>query len=222
MSQHTAFDAYVRYRTGLTISLAVVVIQMLVLVFASKSVGLFEDMVHGVADNLVLIGATIILYFEANGAYPNKGRKRILALMGGVLLILAGTGGAWIAYERIFLGTQVPLSGLVLACTSLVAVIGGGFAFWVIHGVDKDNHDHLHTAAIAHLVGDLAISVVVFISSIGIIFFGLSLIDSWIALTVISPWMFYRGIQILKYKDPPENEHAVKKTKDDGHHHHGH
>lgn len=213
MSQHQTHDAYIRYRTGLTISLAVVLIQMIVLFFMGRgaesdwSIGLFEDAMHGIADNLILIGTTIVLYFEAHGASPNKGRKRILALIGGVLLVLAGFGGGYIAYERI-IGAQMHISGWVLASTSLIAVIGGGSAFWIIHGIDKSMHDHLHTSAVGHLVGDLAISAAVFLSALGIIFFRLPAIDSWAALCLIAPWMIFRGIQILKYKDPPECGHG--------------
>ena len=202
MSQHDVRDTYNRYRTGLTISLAVVFVQALVFALLARGVGLFEDMAHGVADNLVLIGTTIVLYFEAHGATPNKGRKRALALLGGVLLLLAGFGGAWTAFGRIT-GEQIPLSGWTLAATSLVAVIGGSFAFWIIHGVHESMRDHLHVSAISHLVGDLAISIAVFLSSLGIIFFGWSAIDSWVAGILISPWMVWRGIQILKYEDAP-------------------
>lgn len=196
-----------------------ILVQAVVLGFTMRgvsspwSIGLFEDMVHGIADNLVLIGATIILYFEANGATPNRGRKRVLALIGGVLLIGAGIGGAWVAYERI-VGTQMSLSGWTLALTSLVATLGGVWAFRIIHGVRKSSQDHLHASAIAHLIGDLAISVTVFISSLGIIFFDLSAIDSWIALLAISPWMIIRGTQILRYKDPQESDRHP-----DEHHH---
>jgi Co/Zn/Cd efflux system component len=216
MSLEKTRDAYTRYRTGLTISLAVVVIQSIVLGFtawganAPWSIGLFEDTMHGIADNLILIGAVIVLYFEALGATPSKGRKRILALIGGLLLIVSALAGAWIAYERI-MDTQVSLSGWVIALTSLVAVIGGASAYFVIHGVHKDMHDHLHNSAISHLVGDLAISVTVLFSSLGIIFFNLPAIDSWMA-GPIALWMLIRGVQILKYKDPPESDK----------HHHAH
>ncbi len=213
MHQQNAYDAYTRYRTGLTINLGVVAVQIAVLLFASRSVGLFEDMMHGVADNLVLIGTTIVLYFEAHGATPNKGRKRVLALIGGVLLIFAGIAGAYAAHARI-IGEQIALSGWTLASTSLLAVIGGGFAFKIIHDVHKNMHDHLHESAVGHLAGDLAISCAVFFSSLGIIFFNWPAIDSWVALTLITPWMIFRGVQILKYKDPPESEH------DDTHVHH--
>ena len=187
---------------------------------ADWSIGLFEDAVHGIADNLVLVGATIILYFEVNGATPNKGRKRILALFGGVLLVFAGVWGGWTAYGRIS-GAQLPVSAWVLAVTSLIAVIGGGFAFRVIHGVHESGHDHMHESAIGHLIGDLAISVAVFLSSVGIILWGIPAIDSWMALVLISPWMLFRGIQILKYRDPPEsNDIFTHVHADDKNNHH--
>lgn len=218
-----AQDAYFRYRTGLTISLAVVLVQIAVLFFTGRgtltnwSIGLFEDTMHGVADNLVLIGTTIVLYFEAQGATKNKGRKRVLALIGGVLLVCSGIGGGYVAYGRM-IGVQMQIFGWALACTSLIAVIGGGLAFRVIHGVHKSQHDHLHKSATAHLVGDLVISIVVFLSSLGIIFFNLPAIDSWVGLMFIAPWMVWRGIQILKYRDPHESGDSMHH--DGGHHHH--
>lgn len=224
MHQENIHDAYVRYRTGLTISLAVVIIQIGVLIFAAKSLGLFEDMMHGIADNLILIGTTIVLYFEAYGATPNKGLKRTLALVGGLLLIFAGIAGGYVAYERI-MGAQIALSGWTLATTSLIATIGGGWAFKVIHGVHTSMHDHLHKSAVAHLVGDLAISAIVFLSALGIIFFNFPAIDSWVVLAIIAPWMIFRGIQILKHKDPPECGHGDTCAHPHGHddhrdHHH--
>ncbi len=208
-------DAYVRYRTGLTINLLVVAMQIGVLIFAAQSLALFEDMAHGVADNLILIGATIVLYFEAHGATPNKGRRRIIALFGGLLLICAGIAGGYVAYERIS-GAQIPIAGWALAVTSLIACIGGGCAFKVIHGVQKSQHDHLHQSAVAHLVGDLAISVIVFFSALGILYFNLPAIDSYVTLALIAPWMIFRGFQVLRFKDPHEHEHAHT----DNHEHH--
>jgi cobalt-zinc-cadmium efflux system protein len=221
LSRHETRDAYLRYRTGLSISLAVVAIQAIVLSFtawgisSAWSIGLFEDTMHGIADNLVLIGAVIVLYFEAHGATPNKGRKRILALVGGAILVASGFAGGWFAYQRI-VGIQAPLSGWVIAVTSLVAVIGGVSAYLVIHGVHKDMHDHLHNSAVSHLVGDLAISVAVLVSSVGIIFFDFPAIDSWMAIPV-SLWMIWRGGQVLKYKDPTEFE-AHQHSHDEHHH----
>lgn len=218
-----AQDAYFRYRTGLTISLGVVLVQIAVLFFTGRavfidwSIGLFEDTMHGIADNLILIGATIVLYFETQGALPNKGRKRILALIGGVLLIGAGVGGIFVAGERI-LGAQMPVAGWSLVATSLIAVVGGWFAFRVIHGVHESQHDHLHHSAVAHLLGDLAISLTVLFSALGIIYFNLPAIDSYVTLILIAPWMIFRGFQVLKYRDPHESGDSMHH--DGGHHHH--
>lgn len=220
MGPHATLDTYRRYRTGLTLNLAVVALQMCVLILLARGIGLFEDTFHGIGDNLILIGATVVLYFEAHGAARNMGRRRVLALLGGALLIFAGIGGGYVAYERMT-GVQIALPGWPLAITALLAVIGNGLAFKIIHGVDKSMHDHVHKSAVAHLVGDLAISVTVFISSVGIIIFDLPAIDSVVALIFITPWMIFRGVQIMRHKDPHEGEHAnISKVRNSDHDHH--
>lgn len=220
MGHHATMDAYRRYRTGLTLNLAVVLLQMCVWVFVARGIGLFEDAFHGIGDNLILIGATIVLYFEAHGAARNMGRRRILALLGGALLIFAGIAGGYVAYGRMT-GEHIALSGWPLAIISLLAIIGNGFAFRIIHGVDKAMHDHVHKSAVAHLIGDLAISVTVFFSSVGIIIFDLPAIDSVVTLALISPWMIFRGVQILRHKDPHEAGHAhAAGTHNSEHEHH--
>lgn len=214
MSRQDALDTYQRYRTGLSVNIAVVLIQAIVLFLATRSIGLFEDMMHGIGDNVFLVGTTIVLYFEAHGTSENKGRKRILALIGGALLVVAGIGGAWTAIERIT-GGQVPLSGWVLGGTTLIAIVGNGWAYRIISGANKNSQGHLHDANVAHLIGDLAISCAVLLSAIGIILFSLPAIDSWVVLVLIAPWMLWRGAQILRYKDPPDSDDRHKHP----HHH---
>lgn len=219
MHHHDAHDAYIRYRTGLTINLAVVVLQICVWTLLARAVGLLEDFAHGFGDNLNLAAITIILYFEAIGATPNKGRRRMVAIIGGLLLVVGGLWGGYIAYERI-VGVQIDFPGLPLAITSFLAIIGNGWAYKIIHGVDKSLQDHAHKSTTAHLAGDLAISVTVFFSSIGIMVFALPAIDSFVTLFLIAPWMIFRGVQVLKYKDPPESAHGDAPTHHNHDHHH--
>jgi Co/Zn/Cd efflux system component len=206
MTDILTHEQYLRYRTALTINLAVSFLQCIVLIFAVRSLGLFGDAMHGLADNLLLIGTTIILYFESLGAEKHHGRKRIMARFGGLLLFVSTLGILWEVRERLT-DTSPLLSPWWMLVGASVGVVGNFCAHRIISSGDTERDDMLHRANVLHLLGDLALSIAVLAGALMMLFFEFAHVDTWIALLLVSPWLLFRSIQILRHKDPEDEHH---------------
>ncbi len=201
---HTeTMEQYARYRTALTLNLLVMGIQAGIVLFATQSLGLIGDTIHALADNLLLIGTTIILYFEALGATKQHGRKRVLARIGGVLLIGSGIGIVLEGVSRFHFGTPL-LSGWWMIAGAVIAVTGNYFAHRIIADGPSEEDDHLHRANILHLLGDLGISLAVLLGGVAMMYFRTPHIDTVLASVLVAPWMIWRGVGVLRYQDPEE------------------
>ena len=204
-----AIDTYRRYRTGLSINIAVAIMQLVTLALFARSLTLYGDTMHGIADILILLGTTILAKKASMYAHEHHGmRKRILAII-AVLLLWMSAG--YIVLESITrISTPTAFPGWVVIVVALLAAVGNFFAHRIISGVDDGEKDSLHEANVAHLLTDCALSCVVVISGLGVLVFGLPSIDAWFALCIVAPFMTLWGGRILL----PKTEHSHH-----GHHH---
>lgn len=201
-----AIDTYQRYRTGLSVNIAVACVQILTLVLFAQSLTLFGDAMHGIGDILILLGTTILAKKASMYAHEHHGiRKRILAIIASLLLCVSA---GFIVHESILrISTPVAFSGWVIIVVALFSAVGNFCAHRVIAGVDASAQDSLHEANIAHLLTDCALSCIVVLSGLCVMLFDLPAIDAWFALAIVAPFMFIWGTRILFSKDEHAHDH---------------
>lgn len=210
MSQREiALNTYRLYRTGLSINIAVAILQLATLALFASSLTLFGDTMHGIADILILLGTTILAKKASMYTDEHHGvRKRFLAVI-AILLLWCSAG--WIVYESLIrISTPTVFPSWVVIAVALLAATGNFFAHRAISRVNDCEKDSLHEANVAHLLTDCALSCIVVLSGLGVLIFGLPSLDAWFALCIVAPFMFLWGGRILL----PKTKHAHH-----GHHH---
>ena len=202
---HSKLDKVRRYRHALTINTSVWLLQLFTVVVIADSLTLFGDMLHSFADIIILLGTHRVFANELRHPEGNHGAAKQLLVRGAVALLWISAGYVFVeALERI--AHPVDFPGWPVVFLAILSATGNFFAHQQISGVDKREHDHAHEANIAHLLTDIALSVVVLISALGNILFRLPAIDAWLSL-LVALWMFRWGWKILRGEDHHSGHH---------------
>lgn len=186
------------YRQALLINSTVWVMQVLTLIYAGLSLTLKGDMIHGLADVLILVATHQIFSSELNSPGGDNANKKKWLVIVAIILLWVSAGD--IFYEAIKrISSPVDFLGWPVAIVALLSAAGNYISHKIIGQVDKCEHDATHNVNVAHLLTDAVISLLVFISASGKILFDLPMIDTLFGIPV-GIWMVILGKRILQGK----------------------
>lgn len=194
----TRGDKVKYYRQALLINSTVWVMQVLTLIYAGLSLTLKGDMIHGLADVLILVATHQIFSTELHSPGADNSSKKKWLVIVAVILLWFSAGD--IFYEAIArINSPVDFQGWPVAIVALLSAAGNYTSHKIIGKVDKCEHDATHNVNVAHLLTDAVISLLVFISASGKILFDLPMIDTLLGIPV-GIWMVILGKRILQGK----------------------
>jgi cobalt-zinc-cadmium efflux system protein len=189
-------DKLHRYKMALAINATVGLIQVITLSFIAKSLSLFGDTSHSIADVFILAGTVIVLRRELiDPSHHHEGAKRTLVFVAIFLLFISAVYIVWEALGRIAHPVYFP--GWPVVLMALLSAGGNFVAHRMIADIDSAEHDATHEANLAHILTDLALSLIVLVSALGNILFATPAIDTWLSL-VVAGWMIWWSIKIFK------------------------
>ncbi len=182
---------------GTAVNLAFVVVEVIV-GFWAHSMALLADAGHNLGDvlGLALAGVATVLVQRKPSKRRTYGMKKasVLTALVNALLLVAATGG--VAAESIRrLAHPAPIEGKAVIAVALVGVlVNGGSALLFLRGQDRDLNVR---SAFMHLAGDAAIALGVAAAGAVIFFTHVWALDPIVSL-VVSVLVFLSAIGLLR------------------------
>lgn len=233
--EHTCNHSHASYRLGAykqavligSFSLAV----QIALVMMSGSLALLSDTIHLASDSAFLIGSLLVVWKASSMTHEEGARWRTKAAYVGILLLVFGAYGVNSEANARTVNPVSIANGWVLA-GGIIGLIANLFMLRVLHAEDKDtqtfvrhegfsknvallqrvpsqkNHSrHAHDNVVsAHVFFDFAFSVVVTLSAILSLVFGMDSIDTVVA-KYLSFFMFLLAGYLLCQTNNGGHEH---------------
>jgi cobalt-zinc-cadmium efflux system protein len=197
------YDRYRRYHLAVVITLLVASAQFIVAKLFAESVALLADSLHSFSDMFVLVGVALLTKRELNGPKSNhRGIEDKFTRFAILLLVASALYVGYEGYERI-VHPAVFHEWFVMA-TAGIAAMGSIFVHRVISNTDNSARDHKHKVSIAHVLADIAVSVIVFVSALSAKVFGTPALDGYGAI-LIAVWML--GYSIVLWRGTPDHHH---------------
>nr|YP_009530291.1 cation efflux family protein [Paulinella micropora]AXY62980.1 cation efflux family protein [Paulinella micropora] len=161
------------------------------------SLALMSDAIHNIGDVMGLVlgwGAEVLSTYEASKrfSYGFYRSTHLASLINGILIF---TGAAVIVFEAISrLGEPVELMSIPVACASALGMVVNLLSVRMFG--DSHKHDLNRRAAVIHLLGDAAVSMVVLLSTLIVLLTGWEWIDP-IAAILVGTFVGWSGWKVL-------------------------
>ena len=233
--EHTCNHSHASYRLGAykqaVLIACIGLAAQVVLVMMSGSLALLSDTIHLASDSIFLIGSLLVVWRASLMTQEEGALWRTKAAYVGILLLVVGAYGVNSEAGARAINPVSVANGWVLA-GGLIGLVANLFMLRVLHAEDKDTqtfvrhegfsknvillqrvpsqkqqgrHAHDHVVS-AHVFFDFAFSVVVTISAILSLVFGMQSIDTVIA-KYLSFFMFLLAGYLLCQTNNGGHEH---------------
>lgn len=189
-------QAYKRCRSGLTISVILLVLEILILFIFSKPLVLIGAIGHLIGNILIILG-TAFVKRHASSAYRERAEFTRLALnhMAVAVVWVFGSFTLYEGFERI--RDPVALSGWPTIVSALFYLAGNLATYVIIAGTNGAANAKLRKMSSVYMVTHLVVSMLMIASGCSILLARSPAIDDLASLMLIAPMLFFLGMWIL-------------------------
>ena len=169
------------------VTLAIVLLQSIIVWKFIASTTLKGDTFHAASDLFVNVGAFAVAFIASRGYKHHENLRRWFSYIGIALLVV---GGVWVAIEAYVRLWFAPVR-LMNEWLMVTGIVGGMGNFWVHRIIDrmpKEDRTHTHEILDAHVLSDMALSMVVVLAGALGYFFGWYRADPILSI-LVGAWM---------------------------------
>ncbi len=168
-----------RYGAVVVSNLITILIQI-VLVLASGSLALFSDTVHLGSDNVVTLGSLVVALVSVRATKAADRLIRKWFAFAGILLLWVGAYHV-LGEAEDRLVNPVDIKNWWVLIGGILGGTGNLISLVILRTAPHGDHNHTHSILNWHVFFDFLFSVVVIISALLAILYGIAGVDAWIS-----------------------------------------
>jgi Co/Zn/Cd efflux system component len=178
------------------ITLAVFLVQGIILKFFAHGLTLQADTIHTLSDFLINLGAFFVAWITVGKKDTDAIRIERWFMYLGLVILCAGALWTFLeALERIAAPTELQSGWLILG--GLIGGFGNFLAHTVLARIPHEHRTHKHKLVHLHVLEDMVLSGVVVVSGVSGVFFGWDRIDPYLSILAVL-WVLKRAYTIAR------------------------